>query len=395
MAGLVHVKPPVAHLFNVVVQVARQQTQIDQAVGQCAHRRVVEGVIRGPDFDRIDGALLGVEHHLVEGFLRAAESAIGREGPRDVGRVAVDLTTGVDQHQRVGVERVVVGDVVKHQRSLATGDNRLIRWHAAVFGVGVEQGRVQLGLAGRFGCARHGVLHRVSRDGSGALHPLDLVVGLDQALLVEQRLQRHHRGGSIQPDGVLHLHAQVIEVLLKTLVLAHQVVEVLSARHQLDEALVHLINGEHRIHTGLGACAVQAQARPVPAFFLRVAGAQEQGLFHRQAGGEHQHRLGLIDTGQVEKIAVLAIGVGGVAVSKLDRGGGDGHDGVIPDLGHQPLAALEVGFGVDLSRRHHRCQGPWGAHRRVVVRCFARWVCRCQRGRLAGDDRRATTAPPL
>ncbi len=97
--GAVHVEALVGFLLQHRIQAAREELEIEHALREHLHRRVVRlvpGVARAHFVHR--RALRG-EHQLVDLALRAAVAAVHREGARDVGGVAVELAARVDQQQ--------------------------------------------------------------------------------------------------------------------------------------------------------------------------------------------------------------------------------------------------------------------------------------------------------
>ncbi|MPN07326.1 hypothetical protein SDC9_154592 [bioreactor metagenome] len=118
--------------------------------------------------------------------MRAAEAAIDREGSGDVGGVALDFAAGVDQHQAVVVQELVVLDVMQHAGVGAAGDDRC---------VGVAVGTAFAEFVGEFGfqlvlgharaAGVHGAGVAGAGDVGGALHGGQFGVVLEQAHGVE------------------------------------------------------------------------------------------------------------------------------------------------------------------------------------------------------------------
>src|SRR5690554_4829312 len=95
-------------------------------------------VITGPY--RINGGVLGIQNHVIQSFLFRAELAADREGAGNVGGVAVQLTTGIDQHQVTFFQRCAVLDVMQDAAVSATAnDRRISGGTGTVFHKGMDQ----------------------------------------------------------------------------------------------------------------------------------------------------------------------------------------------------------------------------------------------------------------
>ena len=70
-----------------------------------------------------DARALGGKHSIVKVTLGCSEARGGREGAGDVSDVIAVLAAGVDEDDVIGVQEVIVADVVDHAGVLAAGDD--------------------------------------------------------------------------------------------------------------------------------------------------------------------------------------------------------------------------------------------------------------------------------
>ena len=99
VAGAVHVEALVVARFDHPVEIAANETEIDEALRQDPHRRLVRLVPSRARAHGIDRGVLRCQHQFVDLALRRTEASVHGERARDVGGVAVDLAAGVDQQQ--------------------------------------------------------------------------------------------------------------------------------------------------------------------------------------------------------------------------------------------------------------------------------------------------------
>ena len=107
-------------------RLALEQPELDQALGDGAHRRLVRlvPVIAGTHL--VDGGELRLEDDLVDGALRRREPAVHGKRARDVGGVVVVLAAGVEQ-QQVPVAQPLIVVAVMHDAGIgAAADDRMI-----------------------------------------------------------------------------------------------------------------------------------------------------------------------------------------------------------------------------------------------------------------------------
>src|SRR5262249_61580904 len=110
-----------------LVDGSAEQPETTQRFGQDAHRDGVDALDRRARPDGGDRRELGGEHRVVEIAMRGREASAGGERAGDVGAIAVELATRVDQEQLVGTQTSVVVYVMKDRRVGAGGDDRWVR----------------------------------------------------------------------------------------------------------------------------------------------------------------------------------------------------------------------------------------------------------------------------
>lgn len=133
---------------------------------------------------------LGGEHQLVDGLLLWRETPADREGAGDVAGIAVDLATGVDQHQVAVLERRVVLLVMQDAAIAPGGDDRTVGRHfrpalaERVVQLGFQAVFVQSGTAGL-----HGPHMGAGGNCRGLAHHLHFRRRFIQAHVVQQMIQ--------------------------------------------------------------------------------------------------------------------------------------------------------------------------------------------------------------
>src|SRR5690625_6594562 len=121
VAGLVHVEASVAAVFQVFIQAAVKQAQVDEPPGENARGRVVKGLegLAGPHV--LYGGPLGLQDNVVKGQLRGGKAAVDGKSARNVGRIAQMLAAGVNQHQAVAGQGLVVVNIIQYTDDLPAG----------------------------------------------------------------------------------------------------------------------------------------------------------------------------------------------------------------------------------------------------------------------------------
>ena len=176
--------------------------------------RVVETVA---GFGRGNRRVLARQHQVVQRALGARELATGGEGAGDVAGVAVELATGIDQHQVAGMNRRHVGAVVQHAGVGAGRHDRAVRGVLRTAEPElVQQFGIEVVLAYILAVTQHAgaELHRADvgarADLRGTSHHVLLVRILDEPHFVEgaaevslffraQRAKSHASAYRLQP----------------------------------------------------------------------------------------------------------------------------------------------------------------------------------------------------
>src|SRR5574343_863766 len=279
VAGAVHVETAEIALFDQVVEVAVEQLEVDQTLGQHADRSIVAFHEMAAGGGGGDGGGLGGEDDFVNVLLRRVEAAIDRAGAGDVGGVAFDLAAGVDQDQGVVVEQLVVLDVVQHAGVGATGDDgRVGVGVGAAFAEFVGQLGFQfvLGQAGTTGA--HGAGVAGAGDVGRAL--LDVGFGgvLDQAHGVEFSAQVID--GARRPLAGPGLGADFVQGLgdprVPFGVVADGVPQRVAVDEEFGQFFVELLDGVGSVETEGTFGGFRSVTVAVPDFALFVLFAAEQ-----------------------------------------------------------------------------------------------------------------------
>ena len=112
-------------------------------------------------------------------------------------------------------------------------------------------------------------------------------------------------------------------------------------RQQLRHYLVQFRYCMGFVKTKFSPCQLRAMAKTLPRLALGVAFATKKNMSRRCAGDDDQHCFRFRESGQVIKIAVIAVGVVRVAITYL-LGRGRQHDHTLLYGLRQPAAPLRV-----------------------------------------------------
>ncbi len=116
--------------------------------------------------------------------------------------------------------------------------------------------------------------------------------------------------------------------------------------HQLHKLLIQLRDGISGIETELLARGIGAVTEAIPDLAFRILLAAEQEALHLVACDQHQHGFRFGEAAEVIEVAVVAIVVMGVCVTRDFRRGGNDSDAALHH-GLQAFAAFGMEGGVE------------------------------------------------
>ncbi len=225
----------------------------------------------------------------------------------------------------------------------------------------------QLGFQLVFIHAWAGGAHRLDVAGggnlAGAAQQGDLVLVFDHAHLVQQHaqvaiLRRRARAGTRLRA---HRFQPGIDAAVECLVMAQRPPQLAAVDQQFRNPLRHLRQGIGLVKAENLARAIRSVAETLPDLHLGIAFAAKQNGF-AAAAVEQQHRLRLGKAGQVQEMAICAVGIVAVGVAHGLRRGGQQND-AITDLRQQTAAAGGMRLG-------HRVADSCGGGRNESSRQF-------------------------
>ena len=292
------------------------------------------------------------QHQVIQRALRAGKCAVGREGAGDVGGVAVQLATCVNQHQLTIPHRGRVGTVVQHA-GVGTGghDGAVGRVLRALQAELMQQLSVQVVFAHVFAFAQHAgrQLHGADvglrADLRGAAHHVLFIGILDQTHFVQRTAQVAHLLG--HQGAKAHAGAQAAEPAvdagLQALVGGKGVPDGIGAIEQAGQALVQLVHRIGGVHSEGARRCIRPEAKAVPDFALQVFGLAKQGGGAVTLDDEPSPRLG--KAAKVMEVAVMTEQKVRIPVALLLRGRGQHRHAMRADVGGQARAAAGVVCG--------------------------------------------------
>ena len=305
---------------------------------------VFERGVAGPE--QLVAAAEDAEHGVVDLALAGAEAAADRHGAGEVGVPAAVFGGHVQQHQLAGAAGAVVLDVVEDAVAGAAADDRQVGEAARP---AADELVEQLGLDLPLADARADEPERPAEPGFGDLaglaqhRDLGLVLGGPQPL--HQRGQPPVAVERVAPPALAdeavvagldhHRGAQV---------LVGQQIDVVGLRHQRVEHCVEAVAPLDPLDAGPLAGLLLGQLLALPGGDLVVGLLDEQDLALPRVRGvrhHHQHRLLLVDAGQVVEVRVLAERHHPVGIGRADVVGMDDHDA--PGLQHAAQALAVAG----------------------------------------------------
>lgn len=266
VAGAVHVKRLIGFAGDQFVDLALQQTEFHQPRGNDSNRgfvRLIPVLVRGDFGER---CFLRGQDQFVDRFLLGRKLAVDRPGTSDVAGVAIDLATGVDQHQIAVLEQRVILLVMQDAAVAPGGDDRTVGRHLRpalaefVVEFGFEAVLVEPSPTG---------LHRTDmslrRNPCGFAHHLHFCRRFIQAHVVEQMIQGNEfvrRLGTEVRLGADHVDP-VHQVTIKFGVAAHRRIHPVAAFDQAREDVVDVGNRKGVVGTKVADRAFLPRAQTV------------------------------------------------------------------------------------------------------------------------------------
>ena len=224
---------------------------------------------------------------------------------------------------------------------------------------------------------------------------------------MQRMIERHEFLRRLQPAA--RLRAQTVypadHALVELLAQAHRVEDTRAVLEQAGQNLVDIGDREGVIGAVVFDRAIRARASAVPDLTLAITLAHEQDILGwRATRNQHCDRFGLVEAGQIIKIAVLPVVVLDITIAVAHRGRRQDRDGITTHLAHE-CAAAACEFGPvwsshrDLGNRHYgQSQRPRPAGGlnavSVAVPRAARARVRAHRTPFARRRARIRPAPP-
>ena len=269
---------------------------------------------------------------------------------------------------------------MQHAGVGAAGDDRRIGRRLRAAAAEFVQ---QFGFDLVFGAAGRGRAHRApvgrGRYLRRAPHGRQFVRVLDEPHVVEQGAHVGDRGR--RRDAIAHLRAHRVQpaqhARVPRLVAAEMAVQRRLIRKQFRQQCIKLADRMALVEMKLFPRPLGSIAKAVPDFALDVLVATEQYASAVVTRNQHQHRFRLGKTGQIVKIAVVAIGIMRVAIARSFGRRRDDGDAALHAL-RQPRAP----FGVN--RGNPGCDLKFG-HARIIRRARDAPIVRRVRGRVAAS----------
>ena len=228
----------------------------------------------------------------------------------------------------------------------------------------------QLGFDFVFGAARrrraHRAFVRASRDLRGAAHDIQFVRILDQPHVVEHGAHVGNRGG--RGHTIAHLGTHRVKPTqhprIPRLVAAEVTTQLRLIGQQIRHARIELAYRMAFVEAEYLARLLRTVPKSIPDFALDILVAAKQHTLRLVSRDYHQHGLGLDKTGQIIKIAVVAVGIMRIAVARAFwRRRDDGNTAL------DARGKTRAPFGVN--RRHARNNGEIG-HAGIIRRAAPR-----------------------
>ena len=137
------------------------------------------------------------------------------------------------------------------------------------------------------------------------------------------------------------------QFLVELGVTAHEMKHLLTAFQHARQDVIDIVDGKGIVCAKMLDRALLTGAATMPGFLFGIIfAAKQNGFAMLAAGNQHQHSLWLTETGEVQKIAILAERVIDIAIAGLLLRRGQNGDATLANHFHQLVAAtFEFGFG--------------------------------------------------
>ncbi len=347
VARAVHVETAVVAGFQHAVQRTFQELQVQHALRQHAQGGLMAVVETAAGRGGLGGGVLGRHRQVVQRALRAAVAAVHGKGPGDVAGIAVDFAARVDQDQVTVAQHGLAGRVVQHAGVRARCDDAVVGHRLRAMAAEFVQ---QFGLDLVFAHAGAGDAHGAHVGARGNLgrppHCGNFAGVLDQPHFGQQGPDVLLAGGGSMAAtaGLARRGQPAVQAAVVALVAGQGRVQGGVVLQQRGHQLVQRIERMGVVKAEMRRRRLGAETLALPDFMLDVAWAAEE---HRAVGrsrDQHQPGAGFGEPGQVEKIAVMPIGVFGVSVASGFRCGRQDRNAasVGAHLLHQALAPRGV-----------------------------------------------------
>ena len=130
------------------------------------------------------------------------------------------------------------------------------------------------------------------------------------------------------------------QALVEFRVIPHDIKDGVGAFQQARQDVIDVVDRERVIRTVDFDSAFLSRATTIPGFFFRVFLATEQYVFTMFTTGlQYHYSIGLVEPGQVQKVAILAKREMRIAIADQFRGRRQNRNGVLAHHFHQLAAA--------------------------------------------------------
>ena len=351
----------ISPFFDQSVYTAFEKLEVFQSGADDSYCRFMGFVESRSRFDGVDGGQLRCQDNIVKRFLRSAEVAVDRESARDIGAVAIQLGSRIDQQEVPFAQSVSVIDVMQHAGiGTPSHDRRVGRILRAALAKYVFQLGFDLVLTHARCAASHGPPVSVNRNSCRFFHDTKLRRAFDQAQFMQNAAQINQfswRGDAATPAG-FDITQPAQQLLVKARVAAQVAIDPGTVLQQARKNVLDILKGEGIIGAKRVDGALESDSSSIPHFLYRIALTTENQKFAvSPSRSQYCHCLGFGKACEVEKITVGSITVLDVTIA-TGPGGARNHGNAIAQMTHQALAPLRVVSGSCHSTRLNPWVGP-------------------------------------